>query len=383
MAKIRLSIVSNGITPYRLHLHSRLCRECGEIELWSVFTHEFSNAPWRLPVDPEIRPVYFGDGETAGQEQLRPRPLHEAWKGLRITRWLKEQRIDVVILFGYNDPCLLLLAWWCRRNHKPCYLFGDSNSDCDIASGIRGVVKRTVLPLVLRLFTAVMHCGTKGAEYYRRYGVRAERLIPFPYEPDYEQIRNAGASAHLGKRRLLYCGRLTAVKRVDLLLAAYSEIAAERPEWDLVIAGDGPMRSELVRQVRPALRDRIQFLGFINEADKVASLYSTCDALVLPSDYEPWGVVVTEAAVRLALVCSSKVGAAADLVEDHANGRIFPAGDVVALRNALLEVTDPARIDAMKSASPRILAEWRRNNDPVIGLRRALETACVAVSPRV
>jgi glycosyltransferase involved in cell wall biosynthesis len=382
MQKIRLAIVSNGITPYRLNLHSRLSRECQEIELWSLFTHEISNAPWNIPVPTEIRPVYFGSGESALHQSLLHRPLHGVVKGLRILEWLTEHRIDAVILFGYNDLSLLLLAWWCKRNGKPCYLFGDCNADCDVPSLLKGMIKRRLLPTILRGFTAVMHCGTKGVEYFLRYGVPQDRLFPFPYEPDYERIQAAG-NLPSTRRRLLYCGRLIAIKRVDILLNAFQRIADVRGEWDLVIAGDGPLRSRLMEQVKPSLRRRVQFLGFINDGQKLAELYSNCDALVLPSDYEPWGVVVAEAAVRLAVVCSSRVGAAVDLVQDHVNGRIFGVGDVDALTEALLEVTDYAHIDSMKSASPGILAKWRQGHDPIEGLRRALKFAGLPFQPGI
>jgi glycosyltransferase involved in cell wall biosynthesis len=375
MSRIRLAIVSNSVTPYRINLHSRLTRDCTELKLWSLFTHEHSNAPWKLAVPPAIRPVYFGDGEASAEQGLLHRPLHEAGKGVRIAHWLKEHQIDAIILFGYNDACLLYVAWWAKRRHMPCYLFGDSNADCDAPSGIKGAVKRVALPRILGLFTGVMYCGSKGAEYFRRYGVPEPHLFPFPYEPAYEEFQNAPTTADGERRRLLYCGRLVAVKRVDLLISAFHRIAEQRPTWDLVIVGDGPLRAELMDRMAPHLTERIQFPGFINDPGSLAQCYANCDVLVLPSDCEPWGVVVTEAATRLALVCSSKVGAAADLIEDHVNGRVFPAGDGAALTSALLEVTHPNHIDAMKSASPRVLARWRNSHDPVAGLRLALQFA--------
>jgi hypothetical protein len=71
------------------------------------------------------------------------------------------------------------------------------------------------------------------------------------------------------------------------------------------------------------------------------------------------------------------VGAAAELVRDGVNGRVFPPGDLRALTHSLLEVTDPARIDAMKAASAGVLADWRRVADPIQGLRRGLEASGV------
>ena len=131
---------------------------------------------------------------------------------------------------------------------------------------------------------------------------------------------------------------------------------------------------ELIDQVPPNLAHRIIWTGFINDQPAVTHVFpSFSDLLVLPSDYEPWGLVVNEAAAAgIAMVCSSSVGAAFELVRDGYNGRIFPAGDLNELIEALLDVTDPANIDRMKANSPTVLARWRSRGDPVEGLREAL-----------
>jgi glycosyltransferase involved in cell wall biosynthesis len=106
----------------------------------------------------------------------------------------------------------------------------------------------------------------------------------------------------------------------------------------------------------------------------VTAIYKASDVLVLPSDFEPWALVINEAAAAgMAVVASSVVGAAAELVRDGVNGRVFPPGDLRALADCLLDVTDPARVDAMKAASEGVLADWRRVADPIAGLRRGLE----------
>lgn len=121
---------------------------------------------------------------------------------------------------------------------------------------------------------------------------------------------------------------------------------------------------------------RIVCTGFISDSAEIAALYRMGDVLILPSDFEPWGVVVTEAAMAsLALICSSVTGAGVELVREGVNGRLFSAGDSRALRDAMLDVTNAENIDAMKSASRKVLSEWRRSSDPVDGLRASLRFA--------
>jgi glycosyltransferase involved in cell wall biosynthesis len=386
-----IAIVSNEQTPYRLHLHRRIATECPDVRLWSVFTHEVASSPWAYEAVDEIRPVLFGRGERTSQQSNVLRSGHEWRKGGQIIRWMANRPIGAVILAGYNDAGRLRILDWCYRRGVPCFVFGDSNIRCDAAGGWKAAMKQHVLRHILARCSGALHCGRLGFEYFRRYGVPEDRLFPFPYEPDYPAIMSPDADAVRqvqemfrflrSKRYLLYSGRLVAVKRTDLLLQAFANIAPMRPEWNLAIVGDGPLRRELESGVVPALRNRIIWTGFIDDPERLAAVYQCCDVLTLPSDFEPWGVVVTEAAAAgLALLTSSVVGAAADVLEDGRNGRIFRTGDLSHLEECLLDITGPD-LPAMKAASPGVLARWRERADPVAGLRRALTAVGLVHSP--
>ena len=135
---------------------------------------------------------------------------------------------------------------------------------------------------------------------------------------------------------------------------------------------------ELPELQAAAVPGRVTWAGFVDEQATVSAVYRNADVLVLPSDYEPWALVVNEAvAAGLAVVASDVVGAAAELVRDGVNGRLFPPGDLARLTAALRDVTDPANVDRMRAASAGVLADWRRRGDPVDGLRAAMRSAGV------
>ena len=114
-----------------------------------------------------------------------------------------------------------------------------------------------------------------GEEYFARYGVPAERMFPFPYEPDYEQIASLSQdqidreaerfSLPLSRRLIVYSGRLAAEKRVDLLIDAFVRIASDRPEWDLVVIGGGPLDGQLHARVPAELAQRVRWIGFLDD----------------------------------------------------------------------------------------------------------------------
>jgi glycosyltransferase involved in cell wall biosynthesis len=189
-------------------------------------------------------------------------------------------------------------------------------------------------------------------------------------------MKRFGLSAD--RRRLVYSGRLVSVKRVDLLIDAFIRVAADRPNWDLLIIGDGPLRSELEERIPIELRSRAIWTGHLDDQPAIGALYRMSDVLVLPSDYEPWALVLNEAAAAgLAIVCSHVVGASAELVREGVNGWTFPKGNLGALVDRLMEVTSPQHIDTMKGASPLVLDDWRKVGDPIDGLRKALRSAGV------
>ncbi|HEY7086514.1 MAG TPA: glycosyltransferase [Tepidisphaeraceae bacterium] len=380
---IPIAIIANAPTPYREHVHRRIAAEIPQVLVYSVFTHELSNTEWRRSAPSEIKPVFFGNGQRVEDQSALARQPAELWKAGRIIHWLKENGVRLVLMGGYNDAGRVRIMRWCRRHGVPCLLCADSNVLGDTAKGMRLRVKRILVGRIMRWCKGVMVCGRLGREYFLKYGARPERIFLFPYEPDYRLIQEVPESAIREvrsrfdlpdeRRRIVYSGRLIARKRVEFLIDAFNELAERRPEWDLLLIGDGPLRSVLEARVPEALRGRVTWAGFLDDQRTVSALYRSSDVLVLPSDLEPWAVVINEAAAAgMAIVASDIVGAAAELVRDGVNGRIFRHGDGEHLRQCLLDVTDPNRIDKMKSASESVLAEWRTRADPVEGLRQAM-----------
>ena len=383
---VKLAIVSNSVTPYRVHVHQRIVRELPDVRLYSLLTHALTNASWTLDVPPEINPVMFGHGESSDAQAKLGSAVREWRKGGRIIRWLKEHAVRVVVVQGYNDPGRLRVIRWCRRNGVPCFLSGDSNILGDRATGWRKWLKGRLVPRVIRQCTGVMAVGSRGEAYFAKYGASPDRIFLFPYEPDYRLLQDVPQHAiedvrerfslRRERRRLLFAGRMIREKRPDLVVDAFVRLASQRPDWDLVMLGDGVLRAALEASVPADVKPRVTWTGFVAQQERVSAIFRLCDVLVLPSEYEPWAVVVNEAAAAgLAIVCSNVVGAAAELVRDGVNGWTFPCGDLNALTARLLDVTDPANVDRMKGSSASILAEWQRDGDPVRNLMKAVNLA--------
>ena len=114
------------------------------------------------------------------------------------------------------------------------------------------------------------------------------------------------------------------------------------------------------------------------EGVDLLSAYHATDVMVLPSEREPWALVVQEAmAAGLPVVSSDIVGAARELVVDKVSGRIFQTGNQESLKTALLDVTDAANLSAYKLQTKTALKQYRENVDPIREIRRAFVEAGV------
>ncbi|MBW0135801.1 glycosyltransferase family 4 protein [Pseudonocardia abyssalis] len=146
-----------------------------------------------------------------------------------------------------------------------------------------------------------------------------------------------------GAPLLLYFGRLEYEKGVHDLIAALPRIRRAHPGTRLLVAGTGTATELLDDAVRThRVRRSVAFLGHLPDAD-LAALLAGVDAVVLPSRYEPFGIVALEAAAAGAPLVASTAGGLGDIVVDGVSGISFPPGDVPALARAVGRVlTDPA-----------------------------------------
>jgi glycogen(starch) synthase len=170
-----------------------------------------------------------------------------------------------------------------------------------------------------------------------------------PFVPDVHVIRNgievarwpfAARSKHAGPTRLLYVGRLEYEKGIHDLIAALPRIRRTHPGTTLTIAGEGTQLDWLTEEAR---RHRVlkatTFHGHINHDDLLSALHDT-DAVVLPSHYEPFGIVALEAAAAGAPLVTSNVGGLGELVINGQTGMSFAPRDLAGLATAVRQVLD-------------------------------------------
>lgn len=288
---------------------------------------------------------------------------------------------EIVSLIWRDRPDALLVHGWSRATNwlamgaawasgVPVWMRGESTL-LNSPGAAKLFLKRSLLRRLFRRVQLFLAIGRRNQEFYEAYGVPAHRIALVPYAADNAFFMKRAQSSWearcdirkgFGLREdvplVLFSGKLLARKRPQDVLEACARVACRVPV-SLAYVGHGTERAAIERRARDLGFSDVAFLGVQNQS-VLPALYSAADLLVLPSDFDPWGMVVNEAmCCGLPVVVSDKVGAAADLVSDGANGFVYPVGDVPALADLLLRlVEDDSVRRAMGGESLRRIREW-------------------------
>ena len=185
----------------------------------------------------------------------------------------------------------------------------------------------------MRTSDACLAYGSRHVRDLTAMGVDPARIVLAPITalvPERAPKRDWSRSG--ADTRFLFIGRLIERKGLDVLLQAFERFSG----GELWIAGDGPLSE--AAEAASAVDPRIRVLGHV-DANGLPPLYADVDALIVPSLYEPWGLVVHEGLGNgLPVIASDQVAAADDLIEPAVNGYVVPTGSAAALADAMREL---------------------------------------------
>ncbi len=142
------------------------------------------------------------------------------------------------------------------------------------------------------------------------------------------------------KNQILYVGRLSPNKRIDVLISAIAKIKTNIPDICLHIVGTGPLLRSLEQLViHHDLKDGVIFHGFLPEDDLIR-LYKSSTLFVLPSVKEGFGIVLLEAmaAGTPIIAANQKDSATIELIDDQENGLLFKPNSIDDLADKIIRI---------------------------------------------
>jgi glycosyltransferase involved in cell wall biosynthesis len=249
------------------------------------------------------------------------------------------------------------ISYFAARSCGAVFLFGCDQGSLQSRTGSRWRVhiKRLIWPLLYGLPDQITASSTRAKGLLQTLGVPETRIsltllcvdnqwwVQEAAKVNRRAVRQAwGASEE--DVVLLFCAKLQDWKRPFDLLRAFARL--QQTNVRLIFAGDGPLRAQIEREAAIlGVSERVRFLGFVNQS-QLPAVYASSDLLILPSEYEPFGVVINEAmCCGCPAIVSDRVGAGPDLVEPIGSTLIFPCGNIDALVQRLSGlVANPGRL---------------------------------------
>ena len=274
---------------------------------------------------------------------------------------------DFVISNGYNHWSFLVL--FLISMVKKLHIGIESDTPYSETKGLKKVIKQLYLKTIFSKKTILGLSGGNGAhkELFLKYGMNQSRVFLMPMMIDNQKYYTTAAKKSTPMFVFLYVGRLDPEKNVAMLLAAFKN-NFKNNDVQLFIVGSGICDEELKKSSESY--ENIQFKGKLFGEDLI-TCYQQADVLVLPSIFEPWGLVVNEAlASGLAVLTSDAVGAANDLVLEPNAGWVFKKGNQAELEKLLLHCVSHPEDVAEKAQNG---VSFMKNNWSYINYKQSLE----------
>jgi 1,2-diacylglycerol 3-alpha-glucosyltransferase len=282
---------------------------------------------------------------------LVAKPVEEvgAWEAFSAFRQLvKGQNITHVCIPGYGRPAYILMLLWARLKGLQILMFAESwypsNRLADWAKG-----------LLIRATTNVCFVSGKraAAHFSRRLNFPAKHIIEGYSVVDNQHFAHRKSEAAASAKPQLLCvARHAPEKNLGLLIDAFKQSHLAYT-WQLRIVGGGPLKENLSQQIGDSdvlLDDWLPY-------GALPDMYAAATCFILPSSFEPWGLVVNEAmAAGLPIILSDAVGALPDLLTPE-NGWSFNHNSVADCVRCLnqLAATSPDQLSQMGASSRQII----------------------------
>lgn len=189
--------------------------------------------------------------------------------------------------------------------------------------GRKGILGKWIERWTTRLPDKIVPISERIRDDLISIGVSEDRMEVVPNGVDFRGIQQIRGKK--GLYDVLYAGRLSEHKNVDLLLKAVSLIRDDIPSIKCGIVGDGPERGRLMKIAEDlSLEDNVEFLGFLERDEEVISRMKSANIFALPSTREgfPNTILEANACGVPVIVVDSEKNAGVDAVKEGVNGTV-------------------------------------------------------------
>ena len=284
---------------------------------------------------------------------------------------IRNGKYDAVLCFIGYVRASFWIACLASKFSKAAFIFGADATSLAPRDGRNWKIpiKKFLWPRLFRLADQVIVPSSDGRDFMCSLGIPGDHvsLTGDCVDNDWwmaqsQLVDRAAVRASWGVSPddavIVFSAKLQSWKRPLDLLRAFAK--ADLPNAHLLFAGSGPLLPQLQSEAASlGIASRVRFLGFVNQS-QLPAVYTAADLLILPSEFEPFGLVVNEAmCCGCAVAASDRCGAARDLVAPVSPELVFRCGDIDALAELIREAAgDPGRLKALGRAAFAYVQTW-------------------------
>jgi glycosyltransferase involved in cell wall biosynthesis len=355
--KIKIAFLNDTMGPYhyaRLEA-SNISSDCTFIE----FSNEDHTNYWDTSKEKVPNKITLFDDKPITQKSKK-----EIKK--RLFSVLNNITPDVVLISGWDAIASLLGVSWSIANNIPIIILSESQSHDFKRLKIKEFAKR----YLLKLFDSAFVGGINQMQYLEDLGFNKEKIFPGCDLVDNEYfIKNSKLSKesksllrknlNLPEKFLFTSCRFIEKKNLKFLLEVFKQFNDIDSSWNLVIAGDGPLKDELTEMASNLnIDDKVFYPGYI-QYNQIPIFYGLSSCFVLPSTTEQWGLVVNESLSCSKPVLVSKMcGSAPNLVEGRDVGFTFDPYNKDDLLDKLKRITVKENLIKFSENAPKVMEEF-------------------------
>ena len=344
---MKVAVIFHRFGPYhcaRLEATARRCETIG-IEI-AAETLEYAWSPVQS-VGNYSRLTLFPNGERELAKKVSRR-MEDA---------LRTSHLDAVAIPGWSGEAAIAALRWCAESGTLAILMSESAALDQPRMRWREWIKQRIVSL----YSSALVGGQRHIDYLVALGMPRDRIFTGYDVVDNEYFRQKAEEIRrqrsevrqkygLPENYFLASARFIEKKNLPTLIRAYAEYrqrskaGGQKPEasdvnapWDLVLLGDGPLKTDLCRLISDLrLHYDVHLPGF-RQYDELPVYYALANAFVHASTSEQWGLVVNEAiASGLPVIVSNRCGCAPELV--NGNGFTFDPTNEHELTARLLQM---------------------------------------------
>jgi glycosyltransferase involved in cell wall biosynthesis len=230
-------------------------------------------------------------------------------------------------------------------------------------------IKKKYKNLLFSLTDYFFSYGINSNDFLFRHNVHKSKILSFLNSFDSERLKGLSKINYKNEDQyFLFVGRISNEKNIDFLLQLAIKFKEANSDILIKIIGSGPELDRLNSEIRILNLSNILFVGSVNW-ENLGEYYSKSLGLILPSFFEPWGMVANEAFFyNTPVICSKFCGCASDLVINNFNGLVLedyslscPNNDFTFFIDHFLHLRDKF-VDNIKLTN-RIFEPGRLSND--------------------